>query len=534
MMIFRDTERRCVPRNSVCQLADEEERHNMNGPEDASGHATLLKDALLELRRLQAELDAFEQQRSEPIAIIGMGCRFPGAARDPESFWRLLNEGRDAITDLPTGRWDAALYDDPNPDVPGKMYTTRGGYIEDVDVFDAPFFGLVPREAVGMDPQQRLLLTVSWEALEHAAQAPDRLDGSRTGVFMGISTDDYAQLSLYAGDPSRIDAYTSLGNARSIAVGRLAYVLGLHGPTLQVDTSCSSALVAVHLACQSLRAGECDLALAGGVNLILTPTMSIGLCKLRALAPDGRCKTFDASANGYVRGEGCGIVVLKRLADAIANRDTILAYIRGSAVNHDGRSNGLTAPSGVAQEAVMRQAIEGARIDPVQVHYLEAHGTGTSLGDPIEVMAAAAVYGAGRRPEQPLVVGSVKPHIGHLEAAAGVAGLMKVVLALQHLEIPPPSPLHPAESAYSLVDLADYGTVRAPVVGRLDRSTTRRRQCLWDEWHQRACDCRRGAPPAAVPRCLAAFHTSIGIVCQNGNVPDTVDPALHARPGPAA
>lgn len=409
----------------------------MNGPEDASGHATLLKDALLELRRLQAELDAFEQQRFEPIAIIGMGCRFPGAARDPESFWRLLNEGHDAIADLPTGRWDAALYDDPNPDVPGKMYTTRGGYIEDVDVFDAPFFGLVPREAVGMDPQQRLLLTVSWEALEHAAQAPDRLDGSRTGVFMGIGTDDYAQLSLYAGDPSRIDAYTSLGNARSIAVGRLAYVLGLHGPTLQVDTSCSSALVAVHLACQSLRAGECDLALAGGVNLILTPTMSIGLCKLRALAPDGRCKTFDASANGYVRGEGCGIVVLKRLADAIANRDTILAYIRGSAVNHDGRSNGLTAPSGVAQEAVMRQAIEGARIDPVQVHYLEAHGTGTSLGDPIEVMAAAAVYGAGRRPEQPLVMGSVKPHIGHLEAAAGVAGLMKVVLALQHLEIPP-------------------------------------------------------------------------------------------------
>ena len=287
-----------------------------------------------------------------------------------------------------------------------------------------------------LDPQHRLLLEVTWEALEHAGQAPDQLAESRTGVFVGISINDYLLLQA-AADPAQIEAYRLTGNALNAAAGRLSHILGLRGPSMAVDTACSSSLVTVHLACQSLRGGECNLALAGGVNLILSPEWTITASKARMMAADGRCKTFDAAADGYVRGEGCGIVVLKRLADAVANGDNILALIVGSAVNHDGHSSGFTVPNKQAQEAVIREALANARVQPAQVSYVETHGTGTPLGDPIEVRALGAVLSTGRSKDQPLAIGSVKTNIGHLESAAGVAGLIKVVLALNHEEIPP-------------------------------------------------------------------------------------------------
>ena len=370
---------------------------------------------------------------SEPIAVVGLGCRFPGAD-GPEAFWRLLADGVDAVGAVPRARWDMDAFFDPDPDAPGKIYTRRGGFLAAVDQFDAAFFGIAPREAVSLDPQQRLLLEVAWEALENAALAPDRLAGSATGVYVGISTSDYGQLLSLSG-ASNIDTYYGTGNTLSAAAGRLSYVLGLRGPSLAVDTACSSSLVAVHLACQGLRLGECDTALAGGVSLLLSPIASVNLCRARMLAPDGLCKTFDASADGYVRGEGCGVIVLKRLADAERDGDRILALIRGSAVNQDGRSSGLTAPNGPAQQAVIRAALADGGVDPTAVSYIEAHGTGTPLGDPIEVQALAAVLGDGRT--TPLLLGSVKTNIGHLEAAAGIAGIIKTILAIQHAAVPP-------------------------------------------------------------------------------------------------
>lgn len=388
------------------------------------------------LKTARTQLEAAERQQHEPIAIIGMGCRYPGGANNPEALWQVLKEGVDAITEIPGDRWSVDDYYDSDPAVAGKMYTRCGGFIEQVDQFDPQFFGISPREAISMDPQQRLLLEVSWEALENAGVAPEKLQGSPTGVFVGVCFEDYARLSTPSGNLACIDAYTSLGGARSIAAGRLAYVLGLQGPALFLDTSCSSSLLGIHLACQSLRTGESNLALAGGVNLMLTPDATISFCKLNALAVDGRCKTFDDAANGYARGEGCGMVVLKRLSDAIADNDPILATIRGSAVNHDGHSNGLTAPNGQAQATVITQALQNAKVTPDQIQYVEAHGTGTPLGDPIEVMALGKVLGAHRSADNPLRVGSVKTNFGHLESAAGIAGLMKVVLSLQHQQIP--------------------------------------------------------------------------------------------------
>ncbi len=392
---------------------------------------------LLALKQARTKLEEIKQQQTEPIAIVGVGCRFPGGVNNPETYWNLLQDGVDAITDIPSHRWNVDDYYDVNPDIPGKMYSRYGGFLEDVDKFDPQFFGISPREATTMDPQQRLLLEVTWEALENAGLAPESLKNSQTGSFIGICFDDYSRLSFNSGDYSGIDAYSSLGNARSIAVGRLAYIMGWQGPTMQLDTACSSSLLAVHLACQSLRNRECNLAVAGGVNLILSPETSISLCKLKALAVDGRCKTFDASANGYVRGEGCGIVVLQRLSEAVAEGNRIYALIRGSAVNHDGHSNGLTAPNGTAQEALIRQALKNARVKPSQIQYVEAHGTGTSLGDPIEVLALGKVLSEGHSEQQPLSIGSVKTNFGHLESAAGIASLIKVVLALQHQQIPP-------------------------------------------------------------------------------------------------
>ncbi len=372
----------------------------------------------------------------DSIAIIGIGCRFPGHVKSPADYWQLLREGRDAISEIPSERWNIADYFDSNPAAVGKMYARHGGFIDNVAAFDAAFFGIAPREAADLDPQHRLLLEVAWESLEHAGIAPSHLRGQRCGVFVGLSADDYAASQFQASGLDGIDAYKILGTARSFAAGRVAYILGLHGPVLQLDTACSSSLVAVYQACQSLQAGECSLALAGGVNLILSPATMISLCKLTALAADGKCKAFDAAADGYVRGEGCGMVVLKRSADAIRDGDLILATIRAAVVNHDGASNGLTAPNGQAQEQLLRAALSKAQLTGHQVSYIEAHGTGTKLGDPIELASINAVYNEHRTRTQPLYVGSLKANLGHLEAAAGIAGLIKVVLMLQNKEIP--------------------------------------------------------------------------------------------------
>lgn len=384
---------------------------------------------------LNESLDQLKQQSAEPLAVIGLGCRFPGGADDADSFWRLIEEGRDAIRDVPADRWDVDALYDPDPEAPGKMSTRWGGFLDKIDTFDPEFFGISPREAAGMDPQQRILLEVAWEALENAGQSPEKLAGSSTGVFAGICSGDYSLLRLARGAGS-IDAYVATGNAHSVASGRISYLLGLHGPSVSIDTACSSSLVAVHLACQSLRAGECRMVLAGGVNLVLVPDTTITLSKSHMMSPVGRCKAFDASADGFVRAEGAGLVVIKRLSDAIADGDAILALIRGSASNQDGASAGLTAPNGPAQEAVIREALARAQLTPADIEYIEAHGTGTSLGDPIEARALAHVFGADRPVAAPLRVGSVKTNIGHAESAAGIAGLIKVVLALQRGRIP--------------------------------------------------------------------------------------------------
>ncbi len=404
-------------------------------------HRALMEDALHELQRLQQVVDEYERQPERqthsPIAIVGGACRFPGGADDLSAYWRLLSNGVDAISEVPPERWAIDRYYSSDPDAPGTMYTRSGGFVRDVDRFDAGFFGISPRECKSMDPQQRILLEVAWEALEHAGLARDRRAGAFGGIFVGITTDDYSRLLLGDGDAGRIDAYFSSGNTLNAAAGRLAYVLGFRGPAMAIDTACSSSLVALHLACQSLRAGECEIALAAGVNLTLAPEGTIATSRAHMLSPDGRCKTFDAAADGYVRGEGCGVVVLKRLADANADGDTVLAVIRGSAVNQDGASAGLTVPNGAAQEMLLRAALAHAGVQPDSVQYVEAHGTGTALGDPIELRAIAAVYGDGRSHDHPLLVGSVKTNLGHLESAAGIAGLLKAALMLQNGQVPP-------------------------------------------------------------------------------------------------
>lgn len=373
----------------------------------------------------------------ENIAIIGIGCRFP-KAETPEAFWHLVSNGIDAITEVPADRWNVDKLYEPQPATPGKMNTRWGGFLEQVDGFDPLFFNISPREAERMDPQQRLFLEVAWEALENAGLATDKLAGTQTGVFAAMAVVNYDQL-LYKniGDLTQISAYDGIGTTLSLASSRLSYLLDLKGPSLAVETACSSSLVAVHLACQSLRTEESNLCIVGGVNLILTPELNIVFSQAQMMSPDGRCKTFDASADGYVRGEGCGVVILKRFKDAIADNDNILAVIRGSAVNQDGLSNGITAPNGPSQQAVIRQALKNAGVKPAQISYVEAHGTGTPLGDPIEVKSLKKVLMKDRQPDRPCYIGSVKTNIGHLESAAGMAGLIKVVLALQHQEIPP-------------------------------------------------------------------------------------------------
>jgi acyl transferase domain-containing protein/NADPH:quinone reductase-like Zn-dependent oxidoreductase/acyl carrier protein len=373
--------------------------------------------------------------RAPRFAIIGYAARLPGAA-DADQYWDVLHNGRDAVSEVGPDRWEADEFFDPDPAAPGKVVTRRAGFVDDVTGFDAPFFGVSAREAKSMDPQHRLLLETAWRAVEHSGTAPTALASTRTGVFIGLSTHDYLAMASDALDYPDIEAYLAIGTSGAAGAGRISYRLGLQGPAVTVDTACSSSLVAIHQACQALRLGECDLALAGGVNAILNPATMITFSQSRMLAPDGRCKTFDAAADGYVRGEGCGVIAIKRLEDAVRDGDHIRAVIRGSAVNQDGASGGLTVPNGVAQQRVIAEALECAGLSPRDIDYLEAHGTGTSLGDPIEVQAAAAALGKERDPGEPLLIGSAKTNIGHLEAAAGVAGVLKVVLSLEHSELP--------------------------------------------------------------------------------------------------
>ena len=371
----------------------------------------------------------------ESIALIGIGCRFPGGADTPEAFWRFIESGRNAIVEVPDDRWDLMAFFDQDPGRPGKTYSKWGGFLDQVDRFDAGFFGISPREAESMDPQQRLLLEVAWEAMEDAGLTLARLSGTDAGVFVGISTHDYSD--IHAKDAYTGNSYTNSGGALSIAANRISYAFDLRGPSMAVDTACSSSLVAVHLACRAIWDGECSVAIAGGVNCIITPEPTIGFSKANMLSPDGQCRTFDAAANGYVRGEGAGAVLLKPLSQAIADNDPIYAVIRGTGVNQDGHTHGLTVPSQEQQEALLRQVYGQANIAPEQVLYIEAHGTGTPVGDPIEANAIGNVLGTPRADGSELRVGSVKTNIGHLESASGMAGLIKAAMSIKHRRLAP-------------------------------------------------------------------------------------------------
>src|ERR1700676_5342127 len=403
---------------------------------------------------------ALTSMSKDRIAIIGIGCRFPGGVNDTESFWKLLAEGREAVRGVPPDRWNVERFFDTEPGLPGKSIARRGGFLEGIDQFDPQFFGISPREAPYVDPQHRLLLETAWEAMEDAGLVLDFERGTDLGVFVGISHNEYQGIQGTPWEHSGIGPHSPTGCAHSIAANRISYCFNLRGPSVAMDTACSSALTAVHSACEHIRAGRGETALAGGVTVMITAGGFIGFSQASMLSPEGRCKAFDASANGFVRGEGAGMLLLKRLSRAVADGDPIHGVIIGTALNQDGHTNGISLPSSEAQARLVRDACTDAGVVPSQIGFVEAHGTGTAVGDPIEAHALAEALCANRPADAPLVIGSVKTNLGHLETAAGVAGLIKAALVLKHGLIP--ASLH-FDTPNPNIDFASL-KLRVPVV----------------------------------------------------------------------